>query len=82
MRSVQIALQVFGQCDVLMHERFEHSAQELVFAVAAVEVSHITTMLAMDTHRNTRQKCGQHSLERGEIARMDDVGTKLLQQPP
>jgi hypothetical protein len=50
---VQVAFQVFRERDILMHERPEQPAQDLVFAIAAVKIVHIATVLAVNARRDS-----------------------------
>src|SRR5262249_37189630 len=78
----QVRFEIARQRDVLVHEGPNHPPHALVLHVAPVEIEHVAPVLAMDAHGHARQRGGNLSDESGEIARVDHLGTKALQQPP
>ena len=64
----QVALQVFRQRHVALHEGRVEAAQALVVPAAAVQVIHVTPMLTVDAHRYARRPGYGLHLQRREVA--------------
>ena len=65
-----------------MDEGARDATQPVVARVAAVEIEHISTMLAMHTYRHPGQPAHEHAFYRRQVAGMQDVGAQRAQRAP
>ena len=84
--NADIALQPFTQIardrDIAVDHQPARPAHEIVFHIAAVELDHIESVLAMNEMRHAREVGGDDHVEGRQIAGMNDLRPELLQDVP
>ena len=74
--------QVLADGNIAMDQRAQQAAQPLVLAVAAIEVAHIASVLAMHPLATGKQQAQHLGFQCGQVTGMDDGRTQATQGAP